>query len=227
MGKDKKEGILNAAQQAFAMPPQQRVIPWFLAQGDKTLRLEYDLDQKSIVFDLGGYQGEWTANIFARYGCTIHVFEPVREYAAHIAERFASFDHIHVYSFGLGKKDEKAMLNVDKDSSSIFIEGDKKREITLVRANDFIQAAGISNIDLMKINIEGGEYDLLEHLIEMKVISFIKNIQVQFHDFVPNAVERMIHIQNELAKTHFITYQFPFVWENWRSNDTSPVTKQH
>lgn len=210
------EWTLADARQAFETTPQQRVIPWFQAQGDKTLRLDYDLNQESLVFDLGGYQGDWTANIFARYGCHIHVFEPVTEYAEQIKQKFIPFEKVHVHPFGLGKNSRKVMLNVDQDSSSMYTQGEQSREATLVRADDFIKGSGISSIDLMKINIEGGEYDLLEHFIEMNQISIIKNLQVQFHDFIPNAVERMFTIQKKLAETHCITYQFPFVWENWK-----------
>ena len=74
----------------------------------------------------------------------------------------------------------------------------------------------IERIDLMKMNIEGGEYDLLDHLIETGFIRNIENIQVQFHDFVPEAKQRMMKIQKELSKTHRLTYQYIFVWENWR-----------
>ena len=70
----------------------------------------------------------------------------------------------------------------------------------------------------MKINIEGGEYELLEHLIEEKLMADIANIQVQFHDFIPGAQARMEAIQQELKKTHSLTYQYLFVWENWRLN---------
>ena len=35
---------------------------------------------------------------------------------------------------------------------------------------------------LMKINIEGGEFELLERLLETRLISRIENIQVQFHN---------------------------------------------
>jgi hypothetical protein len=41
------------------------------------------------------------------------------------------------------------------------------------------------------------------------------NIQVQFHDYTPDAAERMKKIQRALKKTHRTTYSFEFVWENW------------
>jgi cellulose biosynthesis protein BcsQ len=79
----------------------------------------------------------------------------------------------------------------------------------------FLQEKDIKRIDLMKINIEGCEYNLLECLIGIGFIKNIKNIQVQFHDFVEDAEKRMMEIQKNLQKTHYLTYQYPFVWENW------------
>jgi hypothetical protein len=71
----------------------------------------------------------------------------------------------------------------------------------------------------MKINIEGGEYDLLDHLIETGWIRRIRDVQIQFHDFVSGATQRMHHIQAALKNTHHTTYQYPFVWENWHINE--------
>ncbi len=74
-----------------------------------------------------------------------------------------------------------------------------------------------SKIELLKLNIEGGEYELLESLLENDCITYFKNIQVQFHDFLfDNAKERMTKIQEQLSKTHELTYQYEFVWENWK-----------
>ena len=61
-----------------------RVVPWFRDNGDKTLRLNYELNEKSVVIDLGGYEGQWAADIFCKYVCSIHVFEPVKKFADNI-----------------------------------------------------------------------------------------------------------------------------------------------
>ena len=60
-----------------------------------------------------------------------------------------------------------------ENSSSIFKKGKKQTEIQLIEMADFLREKNIKQVDLMKINIEGSEYDLLEHLIET---GFIKNI---------------------------------------------------
>ncbi len=193
-----------------------RVIPWFKDSGDKTHRLNYDLNEKSIVFDLGGFEGQWASDIFSKYCCTIYVFEPYMEYFEKIGKRFLKNSKIKVYPFGLSNVTKSIGLSISGDSSSTFKQGEASAEIKLVRAIDFMNENNIEKIDLVKINIEGGEYDLLEHLIDHPVVSKIENIQVQFHDFVPDAEKRMKNIQNNLKKTHVLTYQYEFVWENWK-----------
>jgi FkbM family methyltransferase len=188
---------------------------WFNDKGDKTHRLNYELNENSLVLDLGGYEGQWASDIFGKYLCNIYVFEPYQEYFNNLKKRFEQNSKIKLFNFGLASKESQVTLNISADSSSIFKTGSNTAQVLLQSASDFFIQHKISKIDLIKINIEGGEYDLLDHLIESKYISKINNIQVQFHDFFPNAKERMEKIQIELSKTHKRTYYFEFVWENW------------
>jgi FkbM family methyltransferase len=188
---------------------------WKNARGDSTLRLNYPLSSESVVFDMGGYEGQWSADIFTRYGCYIHVFEPMVSFASTIKDRFKHNDKVKVYEFGLSDKDKSIELSQDLNASSAYVKNDSAIKATLKDAFEFINKSGITSIDLIKINIEGGEYDLLDRLIETGFVKNITDIQVQFHNFVPNAQDRMQVIQTELSKTHELTYQYPFVWENW------------
>lgn len=194
----------------------KRVKPWFAANGDKTLRLDYALNANAVVFDLGGYEGEWAADIFCRYGCTLHIFEPYSVYCNNIKNRFAFNSKVFVHELGLAAVTSESTLSIDDNSSSMFKAGDSSVGIQLLAANEFFAQHAISEIQLMKVNIEGGEYDLLDHLLDTGEINKIINLQVQFHDFVPGAAHRMKKIQQRLSETHEPTYQFEFVWENWR-----------
>lgn len=197
---------------------KQEVQNWFADAGDKTHRLNYSLNANSIVFDLGGYQGQWASDIYCKYKCKMFVFEPGKLYYEGLVDRFKPNQDFRIFEFGLSNKNTDEKLYLQNDGSSIHVsKQDGKFElIKLVDANEFLVQSGISSIDLMKINIEGGEYDLLEHLINSGWANKIKNIQIQFHDFVPNAEARMESIQSDLAKTHDLTYQYKFVWENWQ-----------
>lgn len=210
-------GLLRrAATAVWTSPAEARVRPWFAAQGDTTLRLDYDLSPQSVVFDLGGYEGQWASDIFAMYCCQVYVFEPVPAFAERIRRRFRCNPKVHVFQFGLGARNETARIGLARDASSLYRSGADGPEVRLVSAADFLREHAIAVIDLMKINIEGGEYDLLDHLVSTGGIDRIRNLQVQFHDFVPDAQARMTAIQGRLAQTHEPTYQYPFVWENWR-----------
>jgi len=200
----------------WTTPAEVRVSAWHAAQGDATLRLEYELSAQSMVFDLGGYKGQWTSDIHAMYGCQVYVFEPVPAFAERIARRFHRNPRIRVFDFGLSARTETCRMGLAQDGSSLFKTGAESVEIRLVGISEFLRREDVGNIDLMKINIEGGEYALLEYMLDEGLTAKIGNIQVQFHDFVPDAEKRMAAIRHRLAKSHAPTYQFPFVWENWR-----------
>jgi FkbM family methyltransferase len=186
------------------------------AAGDKTLRVEYLLDQNAIVLDVGGYEGQWASDIYSRFRCRIDVFEPLPEFAAQISSRFAANKDIIVHPYGIGAVTETAMLGVGGDASSIFKNGSKAVEVAVKEFKEWYCESGLGQIDLMKINIEGAEFALLDHLIDSGLVESIRNIQVQFHDFVPDAAQRMALLAQRLRATHMPTYRYRFVWENWR-----------
>ncbi|MDB5255056.1 MAG: methyltransferase FkbM family, partial [Candidatus Nomurabacteria bacterium] len=197
---------------------QGRERAWYQANGDATLRVDYDLNENSLVIDVGGYKGDWVSVISNMHGCTIHVFEPVKEFAFEIQKRFKNNKNIIIHETGLGIKNENMTINLAEGGTSTIKESEAQLTIAMVNAHEFMQTLN-KPVDLIKINIEGGEYDLLEQLIATGDILKIKNIQVQFHNFVPNAVERMEAIQKALEKTHHRTYHYEFVWENWERNE--------
>ncbi len=189
---------------------------WFDANGDNTLRLDYNLNSDSIVFDLGGYKGEWSEKIFNKYSCNIYIFEPFIDYFKLIENKFKNNNKIKVYNFGLSNQTIQEKLYIQDNRSSMFQKTGNATKINLKNVEDFLRQELIIRIDLMKINIEGAEYDVLEYLIKKDIIKTIDNIQIQFHNFIDKATERRNHIRELLTQTHNETYCYDFVWENWR-----------
>jgi FkbM family methyltransferase len=200
-------------------PTEQEIVlrAWEAARGDKTLRLDYPLDSRSVVFDVGGFEGQWASDIFARYLCRVHVFEPMEEAARTIARRFAGNPHVALHQVALGARGGTADLTVDGDSSSLHLPGEKRVAVRVVTPEQVFAEQKVDAVTLMKLNIEGAEYDLLDHMIANGLISRIHNIQVQFHRWVPDAERRMERIQADLARTHRLTFQYRFIWESWEN----------
>ena len=188
---------------------------WFSNDGDRTHRLNYPLNENSLVFDLGGYHGQWTDNIYNKFRCNVYTFEPIPKLANDIENRYVDNLKVKVYKFGLSNESKKLNINLAGDSSSFNTKISNPVECEVKSINNFIDENKIEEIDLMKINIEGDEYPVLNSLIDSGNIKKIKNVQVQFHDFVTNARELRNAIQENLRKTHKQTYNYEFVWENW------------
>jgi FkbM family methyltransferase len=199
----------------FPSEHDKMVKKWWADGGDYQLRFAYNLSASSFVVDLGGYQGQWASDLFGRYKCRIAIFEPVEAFAKNIKERFKHNSSMEVFAFGLGSSTRLESIGVSADGSSVFKNAAQREKIRIVDVIEWLRARPESVIDLLKINIEGGEYELLERLIETGLINTISNIQVQFHDVALNSADRMKNIQERLKGTHEPTYQYRFVWENW------------
>lgn len=192
---------------------------WSKLRGDETLRLNYPLGPDSVVFDLGGYHGDFSQAIHARYGCTVYLFEPVRAYYDHCVARFQDSPRIHCFNFGLGDGNGTFAISTAEDGSSLYLDAPEQPDATQAEIRDFhefVLEQGVKHIDLIKINIEGGEYDVLPRMIRCGFIERIDHLQIQFHDFIPDAPRKRDAIRHEFERTHEEAWCFKFVWESWR-----------
>jgi len=203
----------------FPTIQDKEIARWLADGGDERFRYDYDLNEESLAIDLGGYKGQWASDIYSRYNCRILVFEPVKYFAKRIEERFIKNSKIEVFTFALGESNRKEIIGLGDDGSSVFKDSPDKETIQFEDAEKFFDRRQVESIDLMKINVEGGEYELIPRLCKTGLINIIQNIQVQFHNVLPDSKERMEHICEELSKTHSPTYQYKFIWENWVRRD--------
>lgn len=185
------------------------------------MRYEYPLTQDSQVIDIGAHEGKWSEEIAKRYNCWIRAYEPVREFFVKAKRRLEPFQKVSIVNAGVAPVSEKCEFGVKGDMTGLHTSDCNYREIVyLLDVSDVILTA----CDLVKINIEGGEYDMLEHMLRTsngprRLTSLCKNIQVQFHGNVPNSQERWQKIREQLLETHRITYDAPFCWENYERID--------
>ncbi len=208
--------IIKENRRAYFPTIHQKNLKIYKNNRYKQERTTYDLDNNSTVFDIGGYEGDWSDEIICKYNSNIFIFEPIPNYYINIKNRFKDNSKVKIFNFGLSNKQGKEKFSLNENASSAHKKSKNSIEVELKKISSFIKNNNIKKIDLMKMNIEGAEYDLIQDLIDNNLINKIDNIQIQFHDFIPHAKEKMNEIQKELNKTHKITYQYEFVWENWK-----------
>lgn len=172
------------------------------------------LKPTSLVVDVGGFRGDWTAKILHKYGPFVNIFEPITQNLDILKLRFQNDYRVNICPVALGDHDERKEIFVDEDKSSFFVNSSSLRKESIL-----VQDVGkyISGADLISLNCEGSEYQILPRLIQTNLIRNFKNVQIQFHyEYIAPALELREEIRQALAKTHEQVYCFPFVWESWR-----------
>jgi FkbM family methyltransferase len=194
---------------------------WKLDEGDKTHIFNYELNQDSIIIDLGGYYGVWAELLLQKiHPLTpkIILVEPVVEYYNHLVLKFKNNPNVTILNCGVstnGNEEIKDIYLSSDGSSTNFKEGPGVK-INTIPINKILSDNNIDNVDLIQINIEGDEYPLMEYMINSGVITKFKNIQVQYHLGIDNDRERREKIKSGLITNGFkLKFDYPFVWESW------------
>lgn len=160
---------------------------------DEELRYQYDLKPDDLVLDIGSYRREFADKIIALYGCKVECFDALDNRAAWIFDGKIAMGGNYLYT-------------------SMFSEVIDK-EYWCVDILKFLH----SDVALCKVNIEGGEYQLIQYMIDTGGIKKINNLQVQFHLVDGMDCERMYkNLAKQLSVTHKIQWRTPFVWESWQ-----------
>lgn len=167
----------------------------------------------ATVVDLGAYRGEWALGIADRYNVHVHAFEAHPNFAAELSRIVAENGRITTHPVALSSMDGTFAITDDGVASRATSQG--QIVCRCVEARKYLALSGIETIDLLKVNIEGGEYDILPHLIATGLINDVGTIQVQFHRYSETDEAKRDEIISGLSKTHDRTWCYDFVWEEW------------
>ena len=190
-------------------------------------RLDYPLTADSLVLDVGAYQGQFTRDVIYRFGCRVWAFEPVRASYEHAKVALAlgpssmATTRVRLFHAALGPTHGTAVMSVRNDSSSLHLPSETTEAVFLASVGAVfrsLSAEGLETVDLMKVNIEGAEYDLLDAMLDLGLLARVRYLQVQFHYYgagEAGPVARRDAIRMRLAKTHEEQWCEPFVWESW------------
>lgn len=174
------------------------------AQNLEHIRFEYDLKPDDLIIDIGAYKGEWANVMWKRYHCNIIAIEPT--------EYIKDFVHGQVINKAAGTHNGRMSFGGRAYYSSIFEDGDHEYECFDI--NTLLETR--QAVALMKVNIEGCEYDLLSHIIGAGLHNRIKNLQIQFHQIAGIPYQQWYEaISKQLSLTHQLAWHYPFCWENW------------
>ncbi len=186
---------------------------WIALDGDARIRRRLKVPRGGLVLDVGAYEGEFAAHARSVLDARVIAIEPIPEFTSALRQRFAGDDFVTVVPVALGRSNGLIDLQVAGDGSSAWVEGESSVEVPLVDAAEIV---GDRQVDLLKMNAEGAEFDVLDRLVETGQIRQVQTILVQFHKFVPDAQTLRSDLRRRLQSTHQCVVNVPWVWELWR-----------
>lgn len=188
---------------------------WNLNKGDDKLSFDYALNNESLVFVIGAFEGGYLGKLHQKFQCKIYGFEPIDDYFDILMNKFKKNQNIKLFNFGLSDKSEMVKFSKIGESSSEYISGEQYIEVYLKSVTQFMEELNIEIIDLVYMNIEGGEYSVLNQLIEDGLINKIKHLQVQYHKVDSKSQLYRKKINTKLKTSHIRKFNYPFIWERW------------
>jgi len=190
----------------------------FWKNGGNALLFDLPVETGSTVIDAGGFEGEWTSNMLSQYGCKSIIFEPVPDFANHCSNYFKNNKLVTVNTAALGGNNRSTTFSLSNNGTSEYLNSNNIINAKVRDIADVFKDLNFQKISCLKLNIEGGEYEVLERLIETKLIALCESLLIQFHRQPEGYKERYTNITNTLKSTHTQSWSYYMVWEKWILN---------
>ena len=146
------------------------------------------LHKNSIIYSFGiGEDVSFDSAVIENHNCHVFGFDPTPKSIDWIKKQILP-GNFHFYEYGISNKsgvfDFYLPKNRDYVSGSLVDHKDvdkiNKVRVCMKSINDIMKELGHTHIDVLKMDIEGSEYDIIEDIINTKIS--ITQILIEFHE---------------------------------------------
>lgn len=149
-----------------------------------------DIDNCKVVFDVGANIGLWTKYILTRNAKKVYCFEPNITAISNLKRNFNGNSNVVIDTNAISHENKQFTLYVSDENSLIssFFNtnkgGNRNREylVDAITFDDVFKKYNISDVDLIKIDIEGSEFEIFNNLTP-NVYDKVKSFLIETHDF--------------------------------------------
>lgn len=165
------------------------------------------INESSIVYSFGiGQDVSFDTSLIDKFNCNVYGFDPTPKSInwiknQHLPKKFKFFD----FGIGVNTEDTFFFLPVDDENVSGSVENhvrvseNKKINVHMKSLRDVMTMLGHKKIDVLKMDIEGSEYEIIESLVKSEIE--INQLVIEFHDrFFNTDIPKSIASLNLLKK---------------------------
>jgi FkbM family methyltransferase len=173
------------------------------------------LGPESVVVDIGlGEDISFSTSLIERYQCDVHGFDPTPRAIKYVEN--LSYPKFVLHRVGVAANSGRATFYLP--NNELHVSGSLTRtnhtglheiKVDLVTIDDVLTRICHDRIDLLKIDIEGAEYDLLKSECFERLASKIGIICIEFHHRWPDhGAEATMKVVNQLKNLGFLCTWF-------------------
>ncbi len=199
-------------------------IPYFLMNKQEKYfhRVFAKISSHDVIIDLGAHLGKFTAE-FAKRARTVYAFEPHPDIFASLQKNTCRFSNVVAYQKAISDEDGEATLYSDPSQTSRPTEGstlsNQKRDVSYengfsvetVQLSKFIQDLHLQ-VKLIKIDIEGMEYNVINDLLNSGAIDLVDLVYVEDHCQYVDGLELQREQTLEEIRKRKLEHKFDFNW---------------
>jgi len=183
---------------------------------------------RKIFLDCGANRGQSIVEAKKRFGSDIEIysFEAVTILYNKLIDKWKDDPKVHLYNLAVWDKNDKVKIYIStewSDASTLYLDKhDRKIDKNIYNEVESIDLAEFIKTNftpedyiILKLDIEGAEYDVLYHLAETGVMSYLNEVWGEWHlDKFP--IERVI---NDLGpKQDYIfekLFEYKLTFKDW------------
>jgi FkbM family methyltransferase len=144
-----------------------------------------------VVWDVGANVGEYST-LFARWcgpSGAVYAFEPAVETVARLKAATSAFPNITIIAAGLSNAERTAQFICDGhvDGATSRVAGPSETgssEVELTTGNALVARRNVKLPAVIKIDIEGHEYEALQGMEEILAQSAVRHVFIEVHFFI-------------------------------------------
>ena len=142
----------------------------------------------SIVYSVGiGEDTSWDEAVMRKHGLSVYAFDPTPRAARYVARRAVELGpRFHFTAEGLATRAGTAVFTLPKNPSHVSMRLGNRSDlgptiaVKVQTLKEWMRRNGHTQLDVLKMDIEGAEYDILEQWLSRRTLPF-DQLLIEFH----------------------------------------------